>query len=578
MSSRPLPELLAPAGSPEALRAAVEAGADAVYFGGHLFNARMNARNFDRDDITEAVRFCHERGVRCYITFNTLLTDRQMKEALEYADFLYHAGVDALIITDIGLITLLREALPDLPLHASTQMSGHNAEAARYLHSLGITRMVAARELSRTALETLCRESPIEIEAFVHGALCVCHSGQCLLSSMIGGRSGNRGECAQPCRMPYGNGYPLSLKDNCLAGHIEELLNMGVASLKLEGRMKSPDYVAAVVSCYRRLLDERRNATEEEIAALARVFSRQGFTDGYFTGKLGREMLGVRTEENKSESRLSARRPHGRRTLPPVVPPERKNAITPAFLFAATKPERSTSVPPQTTARFARSDAIPQSERFLSAFDILYLPLEQFPAGARRFPGKIKGVILPPVVTDPELPAVRAALAEAKALGAEHLLFCNIGEISIAVESGLHIHGDYRLNLTNRHAVRQLLTVAEDVILSPELILPQIRDLPRPASVIVYGRLPLMTLEKPVGRPSLTDRTGAQFPIIKEGGRDILLNCVPIYMADYGERLRAANIGSRHFLFTTEGPQECESVENAYRKGLPTKKPIRRVK
>ncbi|MBQ8911840.1 MAG: U32 family peptidase, partial [Clostridia bacterium] len=279
---RNLHELLSPAGSPEALRAALLAGAAAVSLGGTLFNARMNARNFDRPAIIKAVKDCHERGVRLYVTQNTLVVDRQMKDALEFAGFLYEAGVDALIVADLGLALEIKKRFPDFPLHASTQMSGHNVKAAEFLKELGFERMVCARELSGENIRTLCKSSPIEIEAFVHGALCVSHSGQCLFSSIVGGRSGNRGECAQPCRLPYNGKYPLSLKDNCLAGHVKELIDMGVASLKIEGRMKSPEYVYSVVSAYRGLLDEQRDATAEEIRRLADVFSRDGFTDGYF--------------------------------------------------------------------------------------------------------------------------------------------------------------------------------------------------------------------------------------------------------------------------------------------------------
>ena len=196
-------ELLSCAGSEESLRAAVNAGADAVYFGTTLFNARMNAKNFTREQTERAIGFCHERGVRCYVTMNTLITDRMMPEALGQAEFLYRSGADALIVADLGLAGLIHTYLPDFELHASTQCSGHNSEAARFLKSLGFSRMVAARELSEKELFALAENSPIETEMFIHGALCVCQSGQCLLSSFIGGRSGNRGECAQPCRMTY---------------------------------------------------------------------------------------------------------------------------------------------------------------------------------------------------------------------------------------------------------------------------------------------------------------------------------------------------------------------------------------
>lgn len=302
MNKTKAPELLAPAGSPEALRAAITAGADAVYLGGGAFNARMGAENFTKDELSAAISLCHAHGVRVYATLNTLVRDRELYDALCQAEQFYLAGADALIIADLGLAQLLRCYFPDLPLHASTQAGGHGTAGAKYLAAAGFARMVCARELSFSNLRALCSDSPIEIEVFVHGALCVSISGQCLMSSMIGGRSGNRGECAQPCRLPYSGSYPLSLKDLCLAVHMTELLDCGVASLKIEGRMRSPGYVYSVTSTYRRLIDERRNATESELHFLRDVFSRSGFTDAYFTGDVYKSphlMLGTRTDADK---------------------------------------------------------------------------------------------------------------------------------------------------------------------------------------------------------------------------------------------------------------------------------------
>ena len=302
-----LPELLAPAGSPEALTAAIRAGADAVYMGASGFNARIGAANFTPESLKYEIARAHEAGVRIYLTLNTLVYDREIGDLLKTAEAAYLAGADALIVADLGVASILRRTFPDFPLHASTQMSGHNLEQAKLLAGLGFERMVIARETSRENLALVCRESPIEIEAFVHGALCVCHSGQCLFSSIVGGRSGNRGLCAQPCRLPYsdakgGKGYPLSLKDLSLAPHLPELIEMGVSSLKVEGRMKPPEYVAGVISIWRRLLDESRGANAEEMRRLAEIFSRQGFTDGYYVGNIGKNMLGIRTEGDKARS------------------------------------------------------------------------------------------------------------------------------------------------------------------------------------------------------------------------------------------------------------------------------------
>ena len=301
-----LPELLAPAGSAEALYAAVSAGADAVYFGVGTFNARMNAKNLAEGELAEATAYCRRLGVKTYVTLNTQLYGGEVYAAAETARGLYNLGVDAFITADIGLARVLRSAYPEIEIHASTQMTGQNEMSAQVLSEMGFSRMVAPRELSLADIKALCEKSPIETEIFIHGALCVSASGQCLFSSVIGGRSGNRGQCAQPCRLPYscgkGQGYPLSLKDLCLASHMEEIISSGVASLKIEGRMKSADYVHGVVKIYRRLLDEGRNATADELEALARLFSRSGFTDGYFTGKIDSSMLGVRTEDDKRAS------------------------------------------------------------------------------------------------------------------------------------------------------------------------------------------------------------------------------------------------------------------------------------
>jgi len=298
-----LPELLAPAGDFSALVAAVSAGADAVYVGGKKFGARAYAKNFDEDELKRAVRYCHIHGVRLYVTLNTLITDKELDEAVAYAEDLHKIGADALIVADLGVAVRIRETVPDLELHASTQMGIHNSVGADEAARLGITRVVLARECTGKDIGAIVEKCLPECEIFVHGALCVCHSGQCLFSSLVGGRSGNRGECAQPCRLPYGKGYPLSLSDLSLSEHIKEIVASGVSSLKIEGRMKSADYVYEVVSVYRRLLDENRNSSSAERRHLAEIFSRGGFTDGYFINKTEKGMLGVRTDEDKRISK-----------------------------------------------------------------------------------------------------------------------------------------------------------------------------------------------------------------------------------------------------------------------------------
>ena len=293
-------ELLSPAGSPEALVAAVQSGADAVYMGLGSFNARRSARNFTDDTFPQAVDYCHEHGVKVYLTLNTLLTDRELPEAAETLRKASDWGVDAVLVQDWGLWQLAKAVAPEQPLHASTQMSLHTLAGAHLAAELGMERVVLARELSAHDTEVICRDCGAEVEVFGHGALCMCYSGQCAMSAMIGGRSGNRGACAQPCRLPYTvgekSGYLLSLKDNNLAAYLREMEEMGVACLKIEGRMKRPEYVAAVTAIYRRLLDEKRPPSPAESAQLERAFSRSGFTDGYWTGRRGVQMFGMRPE------------------------------------------------------------------------------------------------------------------------------------------------------------------------------------------------------------------------------------------------------------------------------------------
>ena len=297
-------ELLAPAGSMEAVAAAVQNGADAVYLGYGDFNARRNAKNFSREEFAAAVSYCHVRGAKVYLTLNTLLTDRELPRAAEFAAQASQLGADAVLVQDMGVVRLLRQVAPDLPVHASTQMTLHNLDGVKMAAELGMTRAVLSRELSRDQIEYICQRSPIEIEVFAHGALCMCYSGQCFLSSIIGGRSGNRGLCAQPCRLKYGWGdkadsNPLSLKDLSLAGHLRELRKMGVACVKLEGRMKRPEYVAVVTGIYSRAIKEDREPTAEELEQLRAAFSRQGFTQGYYLDQQGPDMFGVREEEKE---------------------------------------------------------------------------------------------------------------------------------------------------------------------------------------------------------------------------------------------------------------------------------------
>ncbi len=664
-----LPELLAPAGSPLALEAAVAAGADAVYFGGPTHNARLGAKNFDLDSMRSSVALAHAHGVKCYMTLNTLASDRELTDVLSAAADAYSVGIDAAIVADLGLASRLRAYLPDLPLHASTQASGHNIAASAEFEKLGFSRMVMAREAQLCDIRHFCESSPLELEVFVHGALCVSHSGQCLFSSLVGGRSGNRGECAQPCRLPFYKGkkeyYPLSLKDLCLASYVPELIDAGVASLKIEGRMKPPEYVYGVVSVWRKLLDERRAATSDELRFLAECFSRSGFTDGYFTDRLGHSMLGVRSDADKTKTR--ALPPfegiHGRLPLdifakiktdtpteltlstetrsvtvvgePPLlaqnapmsaddyaaklsklgatpytprrvsvdcdsglmIPVSRLNAlrreaIEKLDLTRRDVPERIPSAKSPTgarktanTARFAYPSQVTNAAR--AYFDLIYLPLE-------HYDGSVRGVVLPPVVFDHERERVEKLLGRAVELGATDALVGNVGHIKLAERRGLTLHGDFRLNVFNTDTVSVLEKAGfVDVILSPELTLPQLRDIGGDSAAVVYGRIPLMTLEKCViceasgcsdragdraCRAEIVDRRGVAFPVMREGEhRNAVVNSLATSMSDKQTELARAGITHRHFIFTVETPTEVDAVLTAFKTDRPLDRKVRRI-
>ena len=294
-------EILAPCGSFAALTAAVRSGADAVYLGLDRFSARAFADNFDEYTLARAVRYCRLHGVKVHTAVNTLVSDDELEGALKAAQSAYEAGVDAFIVQDLGLAALIKKACPGAELHASTQLTVHTPEGARFLYENGFDRVVLAREMSRQEIAGVVKSCPVQTEVFVHGALCMCVSGQCYLSAMLGGRSGNRGRCAQPCRLPFsvkgGTGHDLSLKDNCIINSLKELEELGVTSAKIEGRMKRPEYVAAAVSACREAADSGR-ADDESLDRLRSVFSRSGFTDGYYTGRLGREMFGTRSKDD----------------------------------------------------------------------------------------------------------------------------------------------------------------------------------------------------------------------------------------------------------------------------------------
>ena len=658
-----LPELLCPAGDKSSLQAAIMGGADAVYFGGVNFNARKNAKNFDEDGMREAIRIAHAYGVKAYVTQNTLCYDREMDDYLSAAETAIVAGADALIVADLGGAFEIKKRFPHVELHASTQMSGHNSEAALKLYKMGFSRMVCAREMSYEDIKRFTENSPIEAEVFVHGALCVCHSGQCLFSSIVGGRSGNRGECAQPCRLPYSGKYPLSLKDNALACHIPKLVECGVASLKIEGRMKSAEYVRDVARIYRRLLDECRGADKGEMAELSEIFSRGGFTDGYFTKNINRDMLGVRSEKDKQTTReleafsgLTKKIPLGLKAeilrdkpikitldagdrrveyVSDIIPFEAINAPitydsvkkqfsklgdTPYELLRLELSLDEGLIVPVSSLNRARREAIalldggetevrrleatfekPKNARtdlktanFYSPmqitskakeyFDVLFLPLH-------KFDGSVNGVYLPPVIFDSEMEKVKKMLGDAKNKGAKYALVGNLGHVALASSFGFELIGDLRLNVSNNSSAGVIEGLGfKAYIASPELTLPRLRDLGGSRLVTVYGRLPLMLLEKCVGRELgscdkcengetvLIDRTGIGFPVLREWEhRSVVYNSITTSMSDKRRELFENGINGLHFIFTTESAFECDAVIDAFLSGSPTDRQVRRL-
>jgi putative protease len=303
-------EILAPCGSIESFNMAVDVGANAVYLGLKRFSARGNAANFDFDELKRVVEQSRLYGVKVYLALNILVFDDEFEELREYIKNSVNS-IDAIIVQDLGVAAAIKEINPEMRLHASTQMTVTSVEGAKLLKGLGFSRVVLARELTRDEIRLICKESGIETEVFVHGAHCASVSGQCYMSSLQGGsiaRSGNRGMCAQPCRLDLADGdrrYALSLKDLSLIRHIGELREMGVTSLKIEGRMKRPEYVAVAVDACRKALD----GEEPDMELLEKIFSRSGFTDGYFTRSLGGGMYGIRTEEDKAESKKYKNKP-----------------------------------------------------------------------------------------------------------------------------------------------------------------------------------------------------------------------------------------------------------------------------
>jgi len=567
-----MPLLLAPAGSPQALKSAIDAGADEVYLGGSAFNARINANNFDNPALIKAGKLCKSANVGLHITLNTLIYDKEFKAVLEYVDFLANQVCpDALIVQDLGLAKAIRTQFPSLCLHASTQMRIHSPEDAKYLKELGFTRAVLARELPKEDIKAFA-ETGLETEIFVHGAICISESGGCLMSSVIGNRSGNRGECAQPCRLPYKakNKYPLSVKDMCLANRMTDIFETGVTSLKIEGRMKSPDYVGAVTSIYRRLIDQQRNATEKEMDILSGIFSRSGFTDGYFTSKISPAMFGIRSEKDKKNSTVINFKP-----IPAPKRPE-KEKVLPDPIKLPVRDESKTIHPREQLGFVFRFEGRMPTDELLSRYAEkaarLDIPLAVC-TEARFAPYKEKiSAVLPRSIFLKEVSEIQKQIQKAKEAGIKQATISSLNQIDLC--QGMFLHGDYAFNAVNKETVSMLEGYSlSSVMLSPETDGKFAKGSRCALEYIGYGRTPLMytrtcvicNISQCKNRKkcydTLIDRTGAAFPVISAPNHtNFIYNSLPSYRLDKRSELKKSGVGLITLFFTDETEKQMETV------------------
>ena len=666
-------ELLAPAGSMDALRAAVQNGANAVYLGCGQFNARQSAKNFTPQTLKDAVKYCHIRGVDVHLTLNTLVTDKEIKDLTELIRHAASCCVDAFIVQDLGVVQLCRQIAPHIPIHGSTQMTIHSLAGVQLCAAMGIKRVVLSRELNRDEIRYICANSPIEIEVFAHGALCMSYSGQCYMSAMIGSRSGNRGRCAQPCRQSYGyhhweDKYPLSLKDNCLVHYLQELQEMGVASIKLEGRMKRPEYVATVTAVYRKALDDMQ-VTRSMEEALLTAFNRQGFTDGYYTNRVNRKMFGIRLDEKEDTQWLQAARnsyengetqlvdvtfhgvvtvdgssvtvidPEGRSCTVPGPMPELARSLPLSGEVLAQRLSKTGGTPyrcvevrtrvepgliiPAAAINAMRRDALNQLTALRARREDRPVrkpaPIPDYP-GAKGIPGLTIQItsrdqltpkllntesmllyvpvhilleddtmlqkllrrgrvaaVLPRIVHDDEMPKLQHQLTDLRDLGIRDVLVGNLGLMILARELGMRIHGDFGLNIFNSASMNVLRSLElSSATVSFELTMPQIRDLSKAVNteLIAYGRMPLMLTEHCLMKnrtgecschnasTKLTDKTGAEFPVIKDCGtcRSVLLNGKKLSWLDRQDDLAKLGLWAIRLYFTTENPREVDRI------------------
>ena len=662
-------ELLAPAGTYECVVAAVNSGADAVYLAGKSFGARSFAGNLSDEEIFKACDFCHLRGVKVYITVNTLIFDREFAELEAFIRTITKAGADAVIVQDLGVLSLVKEISPDMEIHASTQLTVHSSDGVSELYRLGAERVVLARELSFDEIADIISDTKAEAEVFVHGAMCMSYSGQCLMSSVIGGRSGNRGKCAQPCRLSYvgkdgKEAFYMSLKDMSYAEHIDKLRKIGVSSLKIEGRMKGADYVSTVVSVYRKLIDKTAKPTKEDIDRLNSVFFRGGLTDGYFTGKKGVNMFAFDKPDNpyaknsnkpapvlnrQINAEISARFKVGElpeaemtafgatvkvkgenivseaKTKPAdkqLIEDKMSKTGGTAFLTTVNKIELSQNafvsvaeinalrrqaveklesviVEKYKNKRLNKSNSDFRAEKeykgsrytcfvsnlsqyasvFEFDFEYIFIPIDVVKNNCDFLKQDLKRIVLslPVILRNEDREHYSRMLKSLKNAGFNKAEISTLDAKELC--EGFEIFSNHRLNLTNVRACKA--ANIDNICLSAELSLARIRDISRYVNceIAVYGRIPIMITENCIikningcpcrGYGKITDRTGREFPIVKDGNmcRSVVLNSYPLYMADKADDLKAVKADRLRLIFTTETPDECVRIVNEYING-----------
>ena len=621
-------ELLAPAGNAAALRAAVQSGADAVYIGGTAFGARQSAENFTADDMKRWTDYCHLYGTDVHVTVNTLIKERELNALTDYVKQLNAALVDAVIVQDLGAANIIKNICPDIALHASTQMSVTTLDEINALEKMGFSRVVLARELSAREIERICKSTSLEIEVFVHGAICQCYSGRCLMSSILGGRSGNRGRCAQPCRLPYEltdrehktlkSGYLLSPKDMALIDELGTLNDIGVKSLKIEGRLKRAEYVSSVVGVYRKYLDmvysgDTKNASKEDMRILTDAFSRSGFTDGYFKNTLGSGMMSyaspsgtgdtkftpeaiTRTAENANVRKIPVSVTGTLKHNSPLEITMSDNDGNTVCKTGTLKSEKAVKIPlteERLKEQVIKLGSTPFECRdiFVTCDEGITIPIKEINEVRRAACDELKesrvkrtakrtGDYTPPQSIRTRREGLALSVSVRTPEQRRTAEKAGITDIRDFVPFGefLNVYNSVTANIRSRYGA---------VTLSPELNLHEIRDLLRntdaKTEIIAYGRLPLMIMKNcPLDAMghcqngkniySLRDRKKEEFPLMCEGKggncKSVLLNSKPIYMADKAEDLISLGVDCIRLIFTVENSAECGKIIDEYKRAL----------